>query len=141
MRRQGLSQEDRNGGLDRDFARNRAAQSVRSLRAHERSILRTYLRRCWISHAEPGLGTVIANISIDFLHEIKAGQLTLVQGAVTRVGTKSFDHELRLYEADSMTHCATQRSVEVCFDTQARKAIPLPDDLKDKLAARLITAE
>ena len=82
-----------------------------------------------------GLGTVMASLTIEFHHEITAGQLALVRGAVTRVGTKSLAHELRLYEADSMTHCATQKSVEVCFDTKARKGVPLPEDLKRKLEA------
>jgi len=82
-----------------------------------------------------GLGTVIASLSIDFHHEITAGELALVKGAVTRVGTKSFSYELRLYEADSMTHCATEKAVEVCFDTNARKGVPLPEDMKAKLAA------
>ena len=82
-----------------------------------------------------GLGTVMASLTIEFHHEITAGQLALVRGAVTRVGTKSLAHELRLYEADSMTHCATQKSVEVCFDTKARKGVPLPEDMKRKLEA------
>ena len=82
-----------------------------------------------------GLGTVVASLTIEFHREITAGQLALVRGAVTRVGTKSFSYELRLYEADSMTHCATEKAVEVCFDTQARKGVPLPEDLRAKLAA------
>ena len=81
-----------------------------------------------------GLGTVVASLTIDFHHEIRAGQLVLIKGAVTRVGTKSFSHEMRLYEADSMTHCATQKTVEVCFDTKARKGVALPEDVKEKLA-------
>jgi acyl-CoA thioester hydrolase len=81
-----------------------------------------------------GLGTVVATLTIDFHHEIRAGQLVLIKGAVTRVGTKSFSHEMRLYEADSMTHCATQKTVEVCFDTTARKGVALPEDVKAKLA-------
>jgi acyl-CoA thioester hydrolase len=80
-----------------------------------------------------GLGTVVATLSIDFYQEIRAGQLILVKGALMRVGTKSFSHEMRLYEADSMTHCATQKTVEVCFDTAARKAVALPDDIREKL--------
>jgi acyl-CoA thioester hydrolase len=80
-----------------------------------------------------GLGTVMATLAIDFHREITAGQLALVKGAVTRVGTKSFGYELRLYEADSMTHCATEKAVEVCFDTKARKGVPLPEDMKQKL--------
>ena len=81
-----------------------------------------------------GYGTVVATLTIDFHHEIRAGQLILVRGAITRVGTKSFGHEMRLFEADSMTHCATQKTVEVCFDTQARKGVALPEDIKRKLA-------
>ena len=82
-----------------------------------------------------GLGTVVATLTIEFHHEITAGQLALVKGAVTRVGTKSFAYELRLYEADSMTHCATEKAVEVCFDTKERKGVHLPVDLKRKLEA------
>lgn len=82
-----------------------------------------------------GLGTVMATLTIDFHHEIVAGQLALVRGAFARAGTKSFAYELRLYEADSMKHCASEKAVEVCFDTQTRKGIPLPEDLKRKLAA------
>ena len=82
-----------------------------------------------------GLGTVVATLTIDFHHEIVAGQLALVRGAVTRVGNKSFGYELQLYEADSMTHCATEKAVEVCFDTRERKAVPLPEDMRKKLEA------
>lgn len=82
-----------------------------------------------------GLGTVVATSTVDFHHEIRAGQLVLVKGAVTRVGTKSFAYEMRLYEADSMTHCATAKVVEVCFDTKARASVPLPEDVARKLRA------
>jgi acyl-CoA thioester hydrolase len=85
-----------------------------------------------------GLGTVVATLTIDFHQEIRAGQLILVRGALTHVGTKSFSHEMRLYEADAMTHCATQKTVEVCFDTPTRKAVALPDDMRDKLAKCVI---
>ena len=84
-----------------------------------------------------GLGTVTASLTIDFLHEVKVGQLILIKGAITRVGTKSFSHEMRLYEADSLTHCATQKTVEVCFDTQARRSAPFPAQWKDKLGKML----
>lgn len=82
-----------------------------------------------------GLGTVVATLTVEFHHEITAGQLVLIKGAITRVGTKSFGYEMRLYEADAMTHCATQKSVEVCFDTAKRQGAPLPEDVKAKLRA------
>jgi len=81
-----------------------------------------------------GLGSVVASLTIDFHHELTAGQLTLVTGAFTRVGAKSYHYEMRLYDADAMTHCATQKTVEVCFDTKARKSTALPDDVRAKLA-------
>lgn len=84
-----------------------------------------------------GLGSVVATCTTDFHHEITAGRLALIRGAFTRIGTKSFAYALELYEADSMTHCATQRAVEVCFDTAKRRSVPWPDDVRAKLTAML----
>jgi acyl-CoA thioester hydrolase len=84
-----------------------------------------------------GLGSVVATMTIDFHHEIVAGQLVLVTGAFTKVGDKSCSYELRLYEADAMMHCATQKTVEVCFDTEARRSTALPADVKARLAEQV----
>lgn len=84
-----------------------------------------------------GLGSVVATLTIDFHHELTAGQLILVTGAFTRVGGKSFGYEMRLYESDSMTHCATQKTVEVCFDTTARRSAPLPADVMAKIEQQI----
>jgi acyl-CoA thioester hydrolase len=80
-----------------------------------------------------GLGSVVASLTIDFHHELKAGQLTLVQGTFTRVGGKSFGYEMRMFAADAMIHCATQTTVEVCFDTAARRSAALPDDVRRRI--------
>ena len=87
-----------------------------------------------------GLGSVVASLTIDFHHELTAGQLILITGAITAVGTKSLSYELRLHEADSMTHCATQKTVEVCFDTKARTSAPWPDDIRAALARHAMSA-
>ena len=63
---------------------------------------------------------MVATLTIDFLHELTAGQLRPRDRCHHAVGRKSFDYEMRLYEADAMRHCATQRTVEVCFDTTRR---------------------
>src|ERR671912_129941 len=57
-----------------------------------------------------GLGSVVASLTIDFHNELTAGQLVLITGAITRVGQKSAMSEMRLYDPDSMTHCATQKT-------------------------------
>jgi acyl-CoA thioester hydrolase len=82
-----------------------------------------------------GLGSVVASLTIDFHNEMKAGNLVLIQGSFTRLGVKSFSYEMRMYEADSMTHCATQKTVEVCFDTEKRISAHFPDDVRQKLTA------
>src|SRR5688500_14728260 len=87
-----------------------------------------------------GLGSVTASLTIDFLHEVRVGQLILIKGAITRVGTKSFGHELRLYEVDSMRHCATQKATEVRFDTKKRQGVPLPEDVAASLRAIALPA-
>jgi acyl-CoA thioester hydrolase len=84
-----------------------------------------------------GLGSVVASLTIDFHHELTAGQLVVVTGAFTRAGGKSFAYEMRLYEADSMTHCATQKTVEVCFDTARRASVLLPDDVRQAIARQV----
>ena len=80
-----------------------------------------------------GLGSVVATLTIDFHHELTAGQLTLVTGAFTRIGEKSFGYEMRLYESGSMIHCATQKTVEVCFDTRSRRSTTLPEGAREKI--------
>jgi acyl-CoA thioester hydrolase len=84
-----------------------------------------------------GLGSVVATLTIDFHHEMTAGQLLLVTGVITRVGGKSFSYEMKMFEADSMRHCATQRATEVCFDTKLRESAPWPEDIRAGLAAAL----
>lgn len=98
------------------------------------------LGRCGVSLADlraRHLGSVVATMTIDFHHELRAGQLVVVTGTLTRVGGKSFAHEMRLHEADAQLHCATQKTVEVCFDTQRRTSARLPDDIRARLLAHL----
>lgn len=80
-----------------------------------------------------GLGSVVATLTIDFHHELTAGRLTVVSGAFTKMGQKSYSYEMRLYDSESMTHCATQKTVEVCFDTRARRSVVFPDDVRQKI--------
>ena len=88
-----------------------------------------------------GMGVVVVNISIDFIHEITAGQLMVIKGGWIKVGSKSMTHEQRMYEADGGTLCAVQTTVEVSFDMKARKSAPLPDGIKAKIKAHLLPPE
>jgi acyl-CoA thioester hydrolase len=84
-----------------------------------------------------GLGSVVASLTIEFHQELRAGRLIAVSGAVTRVGEKSYSYEMRLYDSESMTHCATQKTVEVCFDTKARRSAAWPDAIRTRIEQAL----
>ena len=86
-----------------------------------------------------GKGTVVANINIDFIHELKAGQLMIIKGGWIQVGKKSMTHEQRMFETDSGKLCAIQTTVEVSFDTRKRKPAPLPINIRKKLEANLLS--
>ena len=59
----------------------------------------------------------------------------------TRVGNKSVTHTLRMYNADSRVHCATQHSVEVFFDPGARASRAMPDDIRALLTTALVAGD
>ena len=86
-----------------------------------------------------GMGVVVANISIDFIHEITAGQLMEIKGAWTKMGNKSMAHEQRMYNADTGIHCATQTTSEVYFDMKKRHSATMPEDLRKIVKAHVIS--
>ena len=50
---------------------------------------------------------------------VEGGAADVVTGAFTRVGEQELSAtRCGCYESESMTHCATQKTVEVCFDTK-----------------------
>ncbi len=93
------------------------------------------------SMTDRGFGVVVAQIKIDYLHEMTAGTLFLIKGGFIRVGTKSATHFLRMYDPETGVLCATQESVEVFFDTASRKSRAMPDDFREKLTAGLVSLD
>ena len=85
------------------------------------------------------MGAVVANISIDFIHEITVGQLMEIRGVWRYMGNKSMSHEQRLFNVDTGVHCATQKTSEVYFDMKKRCSAPMPENLREKVKANLIT--
>ena len=94
-----------------------------------------------VTFKERGVVTVVANITTDFHRESGAGDLLLVKSAFTRIGGKSITMSQRMTNAETGVLCATQDVVEVFFDMKSRKAAPMPDDIREKLLAVLVTAD
>ena len=82
---------------------------------------------------ESGTGLVVARIAIDYVREMKAGDLMVIRGGFTHVGNRSLRHHLRMYDADSDELRATQDTVEVFFDPETRKSTLMPDYCREKL--------
>ena len=85
------------------------------------------------------MGAVVANISIDFIHEITVGQLMEIRGVWRHMGNKSMSHEQRLFNVDTGVHCATQTTSEVYFYMRKRCSAPMPENLREKVKANIIT--
>jgi acyl-CoA thioester hydrolase len=85
-----------------------------------------------------GMGVVVANISINFIHEITAGQLMKIKGAWSKMGNKSMAHEQKMFNADTGILCATQTTSEVYFDMEKRQSTNMPENLREIVKAHVI---
>ena len=102
------------------------------------------LHHAGITHASlkaRGLGTVVANLTIDFIAEIKAGELMRIDGVFRRVGGKSLTHEQRMYAAENNRLCAVQTEIEVFFDVDKRASAPMPDDFRSLIEPLIVAPE
>lgn len=88
--------------------------------------------------AEFGVHIVTAKAETNFLQELKAGDIFLIDGAVRRLGTKSCTHQLRMIHAETGTLHATYDLTEVFFNPETRRAAPMPDAIRAKMARHLV---
>ncbi len=97
-----------------------------------------------LSHATlkaSGVGTVVAKITTDFIHEASPGELLLIESAFTRVGGKSLTMSQRMTNVETGILLATQEVVEVFFDYATRKSTEMPADIRTKLEAVLVAGD
>ncbi|MDJ0826350.1 MAG: thioesterase family protein [Rhodobacter sp.] len=88
-----------------------------------------------------GVHTVAAQATTSFLKELVAGDLIVIDGAVTRLGTKSVTFQLRMHHADTGALHATYDSVEVFFSPETRGSAAIPQAVRSKLAAQLVAED
>ena len=82
---------------------------------------------------EFGVHTVTASAKTQFLHELVAGDLFIVDSLLTRVGRKSVAFTERMLHVDTKEVHATYETVEVFFDPQTRKSIEMPVAIRQAL--------
>ena len=90
---------------------------------------------------EDGFGLVVAQIKINYVREMKAGDLLVVRGGFSKVGGKSVQHHQRMYNADTNILCATQDTVEVLFNPETRRSDTMPDYYRTLLTPLVVNFE
>jgi acyl-CoA thioester hydrolase len=90
------------------------------------------------SVAADGLGWADVKHVIEYLGEVGTGDILEIRGGLRKIGGKSITafYEMRNLSRDELA--ATLESTSVLFDTRARKAIALTDDMREKASLQLI---
>lgn len=88
--------------------------------------------------SEHGVHTVSAEARTAFVKELVAGDLIVIEGVVSRIGTKSTSFHLRMLHADTGERHATYDLVEVFFDPESRSSAPIPDAVRERLLEHLV---
>ncbi|NKB61031.1 MAG: hypothetical protein GKR95_20355 [Gammaproteobacteria bacterium] len=85
--------------------------------------------------------TVTAGANIQFRKELLAGDLIVVDCAITRLGSKSATFMERMMHCDTGEVHATYELIEVFFDPQTRKSATMPEEIRNALLPFLIPNE
>lgn len=77
------------------------------------------------------VGLADVHQTIDFHHELRAGQLILVRSWLERVGAKSLTTHHEMFDAAENTAVATLESVTTFFNLRERKSISIPVSIRE----------
>lgn len=84
----------------------------------------------------PPLMTVLARLELNYRAEVRLHQQVVAETLLTRLGTSSWTYAFRLL-ADGQPS-ADGHSVQVHLDPDTRRPAPLPDEVRQALAAALV---
>ena len=77
---------------------------------------------------------ILARVELDFRSELRVGEDVEVRTRCSRIGTKSFELE-HVISANGRV-VADARSVLVSYDYERGESVPVPDELRERLAPR-----
>ena len=79
-------------------------------------------------------GVILARVECDYKRPTEYGDVLDVRLRVTDVGRTSFRYEYEIVDAEGRT-VLTAKSVQVMYDYNAQKPVPVPDDVRALLTA------
>jgi acyl-CoA thioester hydrolase len=105
------------------------------------AVFLTYLEQARVAFfSEMGAATgleemnmIVARVEIDFRAPVRLGQEVEISVRASRFGTKSFDLEYELRTDGELV--AEAKSVQVAYDYDRRKPVPVPAEWREKLTA------
>jgi acyl-CoA thioester hydrolase len=89
------------------------------------------------AHMEAGTGIADVKSTIHYKHEVRSGELVLVEGTVRRVGSTSIGTFYRMTILHSGKVAAEMENVSVQFDLNARSAVPILPEIRRNAEALL----
>lgn len=88
---------------------------------------------------DSGTTAVDAQHTVRFLSEQLAGSLIVIDGALTKIGTKSFTCTYRMRNMETGDVAATAEIVSVYFSLETRASKEIPPELRSQLESFLVT--
>ncbi len=84
------------------------------------------------AEANPTNGYADVKALYEYRAEVGAGELITVSSAITWLGNSSFSASHKMNKVSDASLVATAETTSVCFDLEARKAIPIPANFRTK---------
>ena len=73
---------------------------------------------------------ILANVKIDFRSEALVNEVLAIAVRADWIGTRSFAFAYEIREVASRRLVAEATSVQVCYDYDAKRSLPMPDELR-----------
>jgi acyl-CoA thioester hydrolase len=94
-----------------------------------------FMRSCGITYDVSEYSFPRVHVECDFMVELKHDDLIEIEVCLTRLGRSSIEMEFRTMRAADLA--AKGRIVIVCMDHRTHLAMPIPDELRAKLASAM----
>jgi acyl-CoA thioester hydrolase len=87
---------------------------------------------------EPKRAFVDVKHIVEYKRELRVGSMVWIESAPLEVGNKSLRCMNRMFNAETGEISATSEMIAVHFDLQARKAVPIPDEMRTRIQESIV---
>lgn len=77
-------------------------------------------------------GVIMARAEIDYQAQVRYGQTLDIRISLAAIGKTSFTYDYEVVDEQGRT-VASARTVQVMYDYEAARPVPIPDDIRDKM--------